>query len=105
MVEVKWNEISFLQDAFHFFHYALFLSWMVRIRDTAVYRTNLGALGAVMETDTLGALLRVDNIDCLAFGDCFVRALRLTSPTANAFVRDLIRHKVSSFLSGEFPPY
>ncbi len=66
---------------------------MVRVRDTTVYRTNLSTLGAFMETNTLGALIRVDNVDCLSLADCVVGALRFTSPTANAIISDFISHE------------
>ncbi len=65
---------------------------MVRVRDTRVYRTNLGTLGAVMEANALSALLGIDNVDCLTLADCLVGTLWLTSSTTDAFVRNLIRH-------------
>jgi hypothetical protein len=77
---------------------------MVRVRDTTVYRTNLGTLGAFIETNTLGALLGVDNVDCLSLADCVIGALRFTSPTANAILRNLIRHKrMPPSYPGNFP--
>jgi hypothetical protein len=66
---------------------------MVRVGDTRIYRTNLSTLGAFIETNTFGALLGINNVDCLSLADCVIGALRFTSPTANAILRNLIRHK------------
>lgn len=77
---------------------------MVRVRDTRVYRTNLGTLGALMEANALGALLGIDNVDCLTLADRLVGTLRLTSSTTDAFVRNLIRHlRMPPSYLGNFP--
>ena len=78
---------------------------MVRVRHTTIYRTNLGALGAVMEANALGTLLRVDNVDCLPLADCVVGTFWFTSPTANAFVSNLIRHEECLLLTWGIPPF
>lgn len=57
-----------------------------------------------METDALGALVGIDDIDCLTLADRVVGTLWLTSATANAFVRYLIRHEECLLLTWGSPP-
>src|SRR5450755_3656637 len=71
---------------------------MLRIREAALDRTD-GLAGLVLvEAHAFGAKLRIDDVDVLAGGDGFVRALGLACSTVDAVGRDVRGHL--RFLTG-----
>jgi hypothetical protein len=69
----------------------LFLGFHIfGVQDTALINgANSGTLGILMETDTLGAELGIDDIYGIPFTDCIVWTLRNACTTRNTVVFDL----------------
>jgi hypothetical protein len=65
---------------------------MVWVRYAAIYGTDFNALRRFGVTDTLGAFIGDDVIDCLPLNNCLVPAFRFAGPTANTLVSNLVRH-------------
>jgi hypothetical protein len=65
---------------------------MVGVGLGSVYRADLGALRGVVETDTLRALVRVDNVDGFALAYRVVGTFRFTGSATDTFIRNLVRH-------------
>src|SRR4030042_6094965 len=65
---------------------------MVRVRHTAVHRTDFNALGLLVPADTLGALVRINYVDCLAFLDSLILAVWLTGAATDTLVGNFICH-------------
>jgi len=69
--------------------------FMVRVRDTAIYRAYFSALGCFKPADAFSALVSVNDVDCLSFLDGFILAFRLAGTATNAFIGDCVRHFLS----------
>jgi len=67
---------------------------MIRVRDTGVHRADRGALRFIIESHTLCALVRINDVDLIAFTDGFVRAFRLAGSACDALFCDLIGHLI-----------
>jgi hypothetical protein len=69
---------------------------VIGIGVACIYGADLGAAGGLVSTYTFSTLIRVNDVNGLALTDCLVRAFRLTSPAAYAFVVYIISHFLSS---------
>lgn len=67
----------------------------VRVRNTAIYRTNGRTLFFVEMADTLGATHRVNNVDLTALCNSLVWALRLTRSAVDALFCNLRGHRLT----------
>jgi hypothetical protein len=59
---------------------------MFRIEGDAIHWANLLALGFIKVTDTLGALVGVDDVNLVTLGDGTIRAFRLADVAIDALV-------------------
>jgi hypothetical protein len=72
---------------------------VLRVGDTGIYRANIDALLCFVATDTLGAFIRVNDIDGFPLGDCLVRTLRLAGTTTDTLFCNFVWHKIYFLLT------
>jgi len=67
---------------------------MIWVGHAAIHRAYQGALGFIEEAHTFRALLGINLVDLIPFGDGLIRALWLTGTTSDALFSDHISHYV-----------
>ncbi len=70
-----------------------FALFVLRVRQAALHRTNGLAGFVVMEPNTLGAEIGIDDVNVLALADCLVWAFGLASAAVDAFVGNESSHR------------
>jgi len=65
---------------------------MLRVRNTGIYGANLNALLFFEPADTLGAFIRVNNVDFLPLFYGFIFAFWFAGTTADAVLSNFICH-------------
>tara|TARA_B100000315_G_scaffold218491_1_gene219841 strand:- start:102 stop:446 length:345 start_codon:yes stop_codon:yes gene_type:complete len=65
---------------------------MLRVKDAAVYRANVNALFGFRDTDTLGAFVGVNHIDCLLLGNCLIFTVWFTGTATDTLICNFICH-------------
>jgi len=65
---------------------------IIEVRVARIDRTNLGAPGRLVGTDTFGTTVGIDDVNGVALSDRLVRALRLTCSAADTIIIDKIGH-------------
>jgi hypothetical protein len=67
---------------------------MGRVGNTGINRADFRALGGIVVTHALDALVKVNHIDSFTLADGVDRALWLTGSAANTLIRNFIRHSI-----------
>jgi len=90
---LPFNLISGVTLDFVKFSFQLFFGLsMIRIRNTAIYRTDRSALGFIKIANTFSTFVRVDLISFITSRDRLIRAFWFAGTAVDTFFCDFIGH-------------